>query len=219
MGASCRHVSKTHLAVSGPVLALSEVSLEIPGGAVTVVLGRSGSGKSTLLRLMACLDRPDTGEIVVDGVEVGALSERGRRELRRTAVGYVCSRPSDNLLPYLCAIDQVTLAADLRGLAPDAADGVLERLGLGHRLTFLPEELSGGERQRLAFAAAAVGNPRLLVADEPTAELDTSAVVEILAVLGELAAAGSAVLVATHDHRLLGVADQVVRIDAGRVSR
>lgn len=209
----------SHLAVSGPVLALSEVSLEIPAGAVTVVLGRSGSGKSTLLRLIACLDRPDTGEIRVDGMEVAGLSERRRRAVRRTAIGYVFSRPSDNLLPYLRAVEQVELAARLRGLPRSAADGVLERLGLGHRLTFLPDELSGGERQRLAFAAAAVGNPRLLVADEPTAELDSSALVELLAVLGELAAAGSAVLVATHDSRLLEVADRVVRIDAGRISR
>jgi ABC-type lipoprotein export system ATPase subunit len=215
----CRDVSKTHLAASGPVRALTEVSLDVPAGAVTVVVGRSGSGKSTLLRLLACMDRPDDGEVVVDGVDVAVGSERARRRVRRTAVGYVFSRPSDNLLPYLAAIEQVELAAGMRGLPRTAAPDLLGRLGLSARSRSLPVELSGGERQRLAFAAAAVGNPRLLVADEPTAELDSGSVAGLLVVLTELAAAGSGVVVATHDPRLLDVADSVVRLDGGRVVR
>jgi ABC-type lipoprotein export system ATPase subunit len=212
-------VSKTHLAASGPVHALSEVSLEVPAGAVTLVVGRSGSGKSTLLRLLACMDRPDAGEVVVDGVDVGGGSERSRRSVRRTAVGYVFSRPSDNLLPYLAAIEQVELAAGMRGLSRTTAPALLERLGLSGRSRSLPVELSGGERQRLAFAAAAVGSPRLLVADEPTAELDSASVAGLLVVLTELADAGSGVVVATHDPRLLDIADSVVRLDGGRVAR
>jgi putative ABC transport system ATP-binding protein len=215
----CRDVSKTHFAASGPVRALSEVSLDVPAGAVTVVVGRSGSGKSTLLRLLACMDRPDDGEVVVDGVDVGAGTERSRRAVRRTAVGYVFSRPSDNLLPYLAAIEQVELAAGMRRLPRTAAPALLERLGLSGRSRSLPVELSGGERQRLAFAAAAVGNPRLLVADEPTAELDSASVAGLLVVLTELADAGSGVVVATHDPRLLDIADSVVRLDGGRVVR
>jgi putative ABC transport system ATP-binding protein/macrolide transport system ATP-binding/permease protein len=215
----CREVSKTHFAASGPVRALSEVSLDVPAGAVTVVVGRSGSGKSTLLRLLACMDRPDDGEVIVDGVDVGAGTERSRRAVRRTAVGYVFSRPSDNLLPYLAAIEQVELAAGMRGLPRTAAPALLERLGLSGRSKSLPVELSGGERQRLAFAAAAVGNPRLLVADEPTAELDSASVAGLLVVLTELADAGSGVVVATHDPRLLDIADSVVRLDGGHVVR
>jgi putative ABC transport system ATP-binding protein len=215
----CRAVSKTHLAASGPVRALTDVSMEVPAGAVTVVVGRSGSGKSTLLRLLACMDRPDEGEVVVDGVDVAARSERTRRGVRRTAIGYVFSRPSDNLLPYLAAIEQVQLAAGMRGLRRTPAPELLERLGLTARARSLPVELSGGERQRLAFAAAAVGNPRLLVADEPTAELDSASVAGLLVVLTELAEAGSGVVVATHDPRLLEVADHVIRLDGGRVIR
>ncbi|MCW2543310.1 MAG: transporter, ATP-binding protein [Frankiales bacterium] len=213
----CRGVSKTHLAATGPVQALVDVSLELPSGAVTVVMGRSGSGKSTLLRLLACLERPDEGEIVLDGTDVLGLSERRRRRMRKTRIGYVFSRPSDNLLPYLRAQEQLDLAAGLRGLGKKAARDLLEPLGLGHRARSLPEQLSGGERQRLAFAAAAVGGPTLLVADEPTAELDSASVAILLGQMSALAAGGTAVVVASHDPRLLEIGDHVVRLEDGQV--
>ena len=213
----CRGVSKTHLAVTGPVRALDEVSLELPDGLMTVVSGRSGSGKSTLLRLLACIERPDEGEIVLDGQDVLGMSERARRRTRRERIGYVFSRPSDNLLPYLRAQEQLDLAAGLRGLGKDAARDLLEPLGLAHRARSLPGELSGGERQRLAFAAAAVGRPSLLVADEPTAELDSASVELLLGQLAGLAAAGTAVVVASHDPRVLAVADREIRLESGRV--
>lgn len=207
---------KTHYAASGPALALDEVSLEVPAGAVTLVMGRSGSGKSTLLRLMAAIDRPDAGVVSIAGVEVGGLPGRRRRAVRTASVGYVFSRPSDNLLPYLTASAQLDLAADLRGIPRTTTEAVLAQLGLADRGANLPAELSGGERQRLAFGAAAMGSPQLFVADEPTAELDSASVAALLAPLVALAEAGSAVLVATHDERLLDVADQVVSLEAGR---
>jgi putative ABC transport system ATP-binding protein len=216
--ASCDAVSKTHVAASGPVHAVREASLTVPPGALTLLMGPSGSGKSTLLRVLACTDRPDSGSVHVGESEVTALPDRARRALRRTEIGYVFSRPSDNLLPYLTAREQVDLAAQLRGAPRSAADGLLERLGLASRVDAHPDDMSGGERQRLAFAAAAVGTPRLLVADEPTAELDAASVVALLDVLRELATAGSGVLVATHDPRLLPAADQVVHIAAGHIS-
>ena len=197
--------------------ALVEVSLEMPPGAVTLVMGRSGSGKSTLLRLIACMERPDDGEIVIDGVDVLALSERRRRRMRRDRIGYVFSRPSDNLLPYLRAQEQLDLAAGLRGLKKKAARDLLEPLGLGHRARSLPDQLSGGERQRLAFAAASVGRPALLVADEPTAELDSASVAILLGQMAGLAESGTAVVVASHDPRLLEIADAIVRLEDGRV--
>ena len=213
----CRGVSKTHLAATGPVRALIDVSLDIPAGAVTVVMGRSGSGKSTLLRLLACLERPDEGEIVLDGRDVLGLSERRRRRTRRNQIGYVFSRPSDNLLPYLRAQEQLDLAAGLRGLGKKAARDLLEPLGLAHRARSLPEQLSGGERQRLAFAAAAVGSPTLLVADEPTAELDSASVSILLDQMAGLASRGTAVVVASHDPRLLDIGDHIVRLEDGQV--
>jgi putative ABC transport system ATP-binding protein len=213
----CRGVSKTHLAATGPVQALVDVSLDLPAGAVTVVMGRSGSGKSTLLRLLACLERPDEGEIVLDRTDVLALSERRRRRMRKARIGYVFSRPSDNLLPYLRAQEQLDLAAGLRGLKKQAARDLLGPLGLDHRALSLPEQLSGGERQRLAFAAAAVGGPTLLVADEPTAELDSASVAILLGQMSALAAAGTAVVVASHDPRLLDIGDHVVRLEDGQV--
>jgi ABC-type lipoprotein export system ATPase subunit len=213
----CSNVSKTHIAATGPVRALVDVSLELPSSAVTLVLGRSGSGKSTLLRLIACMERPDEGEIVIDGVDVLQLSERRRRRMRRDRIGYVFSRPSDNLLPYLRAQEQLDLAAGLRRLPRAKARGLLEPLRLDHRACAMPAQLSGGERQRLAFAAAAVGGPVMLVADEPTAELDSASVAVLLEQMSALAAAGTAVVVASHDPRLLDVADHLVRLEDGQV--
>lgn len=215
--ASCSDVSKAYPSASGPVQAVSDASLNVPNGRVTLLLGHSGSGKSTLLRMLAGIDRPDRGTIHVGTAEISRLGARARRDVRRRDIGYVFSRPSDNLLPYLSGDEQVILSARLRALPASAADGLLARLGLAERAHAMPADLSGGERQRLAFAAAAVGRPRLLVADEPTAELDAASVTRLLGVLREVAAEGSGVLVATHDSRLLDVADQVVRIAAGKI--
>ena len=191
--------------------------MAVPRGEVTLLMGPSGSGKSTLLRLLACADRPDTGSVRIGNRDVSDLGDRARRRIRRREVGYVFSRPSDNLLPYLSAQEQLHLAADLRGVRRTETAGLLERLGLVGRDDARPEDLSGGERQRLAFAAAVVGGPALLIADEPTAELDAGSVEPLVALLRDLAGAGSGVLVATHDPRLLECADVVVHLHAGQV--
>jgi putative ABC transport system ATP-binding protein len=193
------------------------VSLDVADRGVTLVMGRSGSGKSTLLRILAAIDRPDSGQVQVAGTDLQVLRERGRRELRRVSLGYVFSKPGDNLLPYLNAVEHVDLAADLRGSARPDALALLAGVGLDHRAHALPAQLSGGERQRLAFVCASVGNPPLLIADEPTAELDSASVHGLLALVTDLADSG-AVVIATHDTRLLAVATRVIRLDAGRVS-
>jgi putative ABC transport system ATP-binding protein/macrolide transport system ATP-binding/permease protein len=186
---------------------------------VTVVVGPSGSGKSSLLRLLACIDRPDTGEVVLAGQRVDRLRGRARRRLRRRQVAYLFQRPGDNLLPYLDAVGQVQLAAQLRGapVGTAAALELLDRLGLADRAGHRPAQLSGGEQQRLAVACGVVGSPALVVADEPTAELDTAAAERVLAAMEDLASGGVGFVVSSHDPRVAAIADGFIRLDHGRV--
>jgi ABC-type lipoprotein export system ATPase subunit len=216
--AVCTDVVKTYRTATETVTALAGVSLEVPRAQVTVVVGPSGSGKSSLLRLLACIDSPDSGAVTVGGARVDTLGARGRRRLRQRQVAYLFQRPGENLLPYLDAAAQVRLAAQLRG-APvddDEVHDLLARLGLGDRADHRPAQLSGGEQQRLAVACGVVGGPALVVADEPTAELDTAAAERVLAAMTELAADGVAFLVSSHDPRVMAVADGFVHLDRGQ---
>jgi putative ABC transport system ATP-binding protein/macrolide transport system ATP-binding/permease protein len=217
--AACRDVVKTYRTATESVTALDGVTLEIPRARVTVVVGPSGSGKSSLLRLLACVDRPDSGEVRVAGRRVDGLSARGRRKLRQREVAYLFQRPGENLLPYLDAMGQVRLAAQLRGAR--VGDGViadlLGRLGLEGRADHRPGQLSGGEQQRLAVACGVVGDPALVVADEPTAELDTAAAERVLVAMEELAASGVGFVISSHDPRVMAIADGFIRLQQGRV--
>jgi putative ABC transport system ATP-binding protein/macrolide transport system ATP-binding/permease protein len=186
---------------------------------VTVVVGPSGSGKSSLLRLLACVDRPDSGEVRVAGQRVDALGARARRKLRQRQVAYLFQRPGENLLPYLDAVGQVRLAAQLRGarVGDDEVHALLDRLGLGARGDHRPAQLSGGEQQRLAVACGVIGNPALVVADEPTAELDTAAAERVLTAMEDLTASGVGFVISSHDPRVMAIADGFLRLDHGRV--
>jgi putative ABC transport system ATP-binding protein/macrolide transport system ATP-binding/permease protein len=217
--AACREVVKTYRTATESVTALDGVTLEIPRARVTVVVGPSGSGKSSLLRLLACVDRPDSGEVRVAGRRVDGLSSRGRRKLRQRQVAYLFQRPGENLLPYLDAVGQVRLAAQLRGArVPDGEiTGLLGRLGLEGRADHRPGQLSGGEQQRLAVACGVVGGPALVVADEPTAELDTAAAERVLVAMEELAASGVGFVISSHDPRVMAIADGFIRLEQGRV--
>ncbi|MBB3676683.1 ABC transporter ATP-binding protein [Modestobacter versicolor] len=217
--AVCRGVGKTYRTASESVPALVDVSLSIPRARVTVVVGPSGSGKSSLLRLLACIDSPDTGEVLVAGQRVDRLRPRARRRLRQRQVAYLFQRPGENLLPYLDAVAQVRLAASLRGapVTESAALDLLDRLGLRERADHLPGQLSGGEQQRLAVACGVVGDPALVVADEPTAELDTAAAERVLTAMEDLAQAGVGFVLSSHDPRVMAIADGFVRLDHGRL--
>jgi len=217
--AVCRGVGKTYRTATESVPALVDVSLAIPRARVTVVVGPSGSGKSSLLRLLACIDSPDSGEVVIAGQRVDRLRPRARRRLRQRQVAYLFQRPGENLLPYLDAVAQVRLAASLRGAAVTqaAALDLLDRLGLRERADHLPGQLSGGEQQRLAVACGVVGDPALVVADEPTAELDTAAAERVLTAMEDLAAAGVGFVLSSHDPRVMAIADGFVRLDHGRL--
>jgi putative ABC transport system ATP-binding protein/macrolide transport system ATP-binding/permease protein len=217
--AVCRDVVKTYRTATESVTALDGVTLSIPRARVTVVVGPSGSGKSSLLRLLACVDRPDSGEVRVAGRRVDALRARARRALRRRQVAYLFQRPGENLLPYLDAAAQIRLAAALRGsrLTEEEVHALLARLGLESRAGHRPGQLSGGEQQRLAVACGVVGSPALVVADEPTAELDTAAAERVLTAMEDLAASGVGFVISSHDPRVMAIADGFVRLDHGRV--
>jgi len=199
------------------VIALADVDAEVPAGAITVAAGPSGSGKSTLLRLVACLDAPTEGRLEVGGVTVTGLSARRLRALRRRTVSYVFQDPADNLISYLTVREQVELAAALRGAEPAQGMALLEEVGLGGRLDELPVALSGGEQQRVALVCGAVGAPALLVADEPTAELDRASAVLVLDAVQRLRDLGSTVLLSSHDDLVLERADHLLRLQDGRL--
>jgi len=216
---ACRSVQRTYRLDGSVVPALRGVDLDLSPGSFTALIGPSGSGKSTLLRLLACVDRPDDGSILVAGRQVERLSRSGRVRLRRRQLGFVFQAPGDNLLDYLTIRQHLRLAAQLRRVPRRKAgiEPLLERLGLSDRADHLPRELSGGEQQRAAIAFAAVGPPALLVADEPTGQLDHSIVDSVLDALVALAASGVAVVAATHDPAVSARADRVVQMRDGRI--
>jgi len=217
--AHCRGVNKVYVVGDEEVQALQEVDKEFPAARVTTIVGPSGSGKSSLLRILACVDRPTSGSVRIGGQEVAELGVRRRRALRRTAVGYVFQNPADNLVEYLRAAEQVRLAARLRGLKPEPAeiDRLLELLGLTGRADHLPVQLSGGEQQRLSFACAVVGRPAIVVADEPTAELDSASADRVLQAVHDLRDEGVAFLLSSHDPRVVQSTDHLLRLEHGRV--
>lgn len=220
IAASCDTVGKIYRSASGEVHALKGIDVEFPAGRLTAVMGPSGSGKSSLLRIVAGLERPTTGWVEVGGVMISTLGARRRRRVRRRLVGYVFQRPSDNLVSYLTLIEHLHLAARLRGRGTsDDIDEVMELLALGPRSDNLPHQLSGGEQQRAAFGQAAIGHPALVVADEPTAELDARSGANLLSAIQRLAHAGTAVVVATHDEVVAEASDRVYRIERGELLR
>ena len=203
------------------VLGLDDVSMVARAGALTAVVGPSGSGKSTLLAQLACTDRPSAGTVTLAGVDVTAMTGRARRRLRRTRLGIVLPQPSDNLLDDLDAVSNLRWAARTRGAEPlsrDDAVAQLERVGLAASSAKRVVELSGGEQQRLAVLCAAVGDPVLVLADEPTASLDRVTAAQLVDLLRAFADGGATIVVATHDPALADAADDVVRLDHGRLA-
>ena len=216
---ACAGLVKEYVTATGTVGALKGVDAVFPAGRVTAVVGPSGSGKSSLLRILACVDRPTAGSVRVGDLDVAALGARGRRGVRRRQVGYVFQRPGDNLLPYLTAREQLDLAARLRGgQRAGEAERLLAALGLEHRAGHRPEQLSGGEHQRLAFAAAVIGGPALVVADEPTAELDSEAGERLMVAVLGLREQGTSLVLSSHDPVVTGAVDGILRLHDGEVA-
>ena len=207
---------KTYRTASGEVRALKGLSAEVPASALLAVVGPSGSGKSSLLRLIAGLDRPTSGTLVVEGTSVHDASARTLRRFRRATVGYLFQRPSDNFLPHLTVGEHLRLARGLTHRPPRIEqEALLSTLGIEERVDHLPSELSGGEQQRAAIAEVLVGGATIVVADEPTAELDSTSASHVMDTMVELARAGVTFVVATHDRSVMRRADTALELDHG----
>jgi putative ABC transport system ATP-binding protein len=220
--AVCEGLVRIYWSPSGEAHALKGVDAVIPAGRLTAITGPSGSGKSSLLRILAAQDRPTAGRAEVAGEALTGLSARKLRALRRRSIGYVFPRPPQNLLGHLTGREHLALAARFRGVprAAAVAQGteLLDLLGIAERADHLPGQLSGGEQQRLAFAQAVIGRPALVVADEPTSELDSRTAADLLAAVRELTRTGTTVVMATHDAQAATAADQVIHLRSGAVA-
>jgi len=212
-----RELLQLYAAPTGPTQALRGVDVAVTGGRISAVTGPSGSGKSTLLAVLALRERPAGGELRHRGRLVSGLSRRQLQRLRRREIGWVAQRPTHSLFPQLDARGQIEQMARLRGVRCDVAAALAE-VELSARATALPAILSGGEQQRLAVAAAGVGAPALLIADEPTAELDDDSAALVLRLFRSRADQGSAVVLATHDARAVAAADTVLSLRHGVLS-
>lgn len=204
---------------SGQVQVLKGVDLDLRPGELTLLMGPSGSGKTTLLSILGCIMTPSEGHLCIAGHSTAGLSREAYAGLRRRHVGLVFQ--SYNLFPTLTALDNVMLALDVRDAWHDPvseAKRALEAVGLGHRINTYPSKLSGGEKQRVAIARALAGSPSVILADEPTAALDSENGASVMALLSDVAKdPNRAVLAVTHDHRILSYADRIIRIEDGRM--
>jgi putative ABC transport system ATP-binding protein len=214
-----RGVSRTYELEGVEVQALRKADLSIEKGEMVAIIGPSGSGKSTLMHIVGLLDQPSTGEVIVEGQDTAGLSQDQLSTLRNKHIGFVFQ--SFNLLAKTSAMTNVELPMVYAGVPAGErqrrAKAALERVGLGHRLKNSPNQLSGGQQQRVAIARALVNDPAIVLADEPTGNLDSKSGVEVMTMLQELHAEGVTVVLVTHDSRVARHAERVVRIADGLI--
>ena len=213
----CESLTQTYLSGGRELRVLKDITFDVEEGAFLAIAGPSGSGKSTLLGLLAGLDRPRGGRVLLDGQDLGALSEDQRARLRADKVGFVFQ--SFHLIPTLTARENIQVPLELRGEEARApADTLLERVGLGDRGHHYPAQLSGGEQQRVALARAFIHRPRILFADEPTGNLDAATGTRIIDLMSELnRERGTTLVLVTHDHELAARAGRIIRLLDGAV--
>ena len=214
---SCRGLRKTYGKDAGLVRAVDGVDLDVAAGETVAIMGPSGCGKSTLLHLLGGLDRPSGGEVRLAGSRVDQMSERALARLRQDAVGFVFQ--AFHLMDELTAVENVELPALLAGrparTARRRATELIERVGLADRARFLPAALSGGQRQRVAIARALANEPLVVLADEPTGNLDSAATLEVLRLFESLHVAGQTLVIVTHDSRIAATADRMISMRDG----
>jgi len=216
-----RQISKTFEEGTSRVEVLKGVSLSVGAGEVVALEGPSGSGKTTLLSILGCILTPTAGEVVVAGERITSDRPAVLRDVRRRSIGFVFQQY--NLFPALSALENVEYALNVKGVAGrkarSMAEEALVRVGLGDRLGFLPRDMSGGQKQRIAIARALAGSPQVLLADEPTANLDTQVGTQVLRLFRELAKSeNKGLVIVTHDPKVREIADRVVGIRDGRLA-
>lgn len=214
-----RDVGKTFGSGSAAVHAVRDVNLDVGRGEMVLIMGPSGSGKTTLLTMLGGLLAPTRGSVRISGTDLAQVNASRLVSFRRSFVGFVFQ--SFNLLEALSARENVEVALNLAGVngrfAKRRAEGLLERFGMGHRLNFKPRLLSGGEKQRVSIARALANDPQVILADEPTANLDSEHGAEVVSILREVAKCGRAVIAVSHDHRIQEAADRVLFLSDGRL--
>ena len=202
-----------------PVHVLHDITMNVAEGEYIAIMGPSGSGKTTLMNLLGCLDVPTSGTYLLDGQDIGSLSDDALADIRNQSIGFVFQ--NFNLLPKMTALDNVALPLLYRGVSlkdrRTRAEAALKLMGLGERMDFYPNQLSGGQQQRVAIARAIVGNPRLLLADEPTGALDTASGVQIMDIFRRLSQRGITIIMITHELGIAQCADKIYHILDGRL--
>jgi len=201
------------------VEALCDISLHIEAGEFVAVTGASGSGKSTLLNMLGCLDQPSSGSYWLNGQDVSAMADDALSAIRNREIGFVFQ--SFNLIPHLNVLENIEIPLFYQGVPLQERRVIcrqlIERVGLTDRMTHAPSELSGGECQRVAIARAVANSPSIILADEPTGNLDRDTSEEIMSIFADMQASGKTLIIVTHDAHIAGYADRVIHLDRGRV--
>lgn len=214
-----RNLYKIYNPGENEVHALDGVSLTIDRGEFVAIIGQSGSGKSTFMNMLGLLDSPTSGEYYLDGKEVSKLTDNELSEIRNKEIGFIFQ--GFNLIPSLTAVGNVELPLIYRGMPAaqrhELSDAALERVGIGHRKNHRPAEMSGGQQQRVAIARAVAARPPIILADEPTGNLDTHSGEEVMRILKELNNEGRTVILITHDNSIAEQAKRVIRIQDGKI--
>lgn len=216
-----KNVTKSFQEGDSTVYAMNNVSLSVEQGEFVAIIGPSGSGKSTLLSIAGALLKPTSGDVLLNGTNIGTLNEKQLSQFRLTDIGFILQ--TSNLIPYLNVLDQLLVVCQMNGKVTNEqkqlAKTLLTELGLGDQLTKLPHELSGGQRQRVAIARAFVNNSNVILADEPTASLDSNRAFEVVAqIRKEVKERKKAAIMVTHDERMLQYCDKVYRMEDGMLT-
>ena len=218
---SLQNVTKTYIMGGKKIHALDNVSLKIRRGDFFIIMGPSGSGKSTLMHIIGCLDYPTKGKVIIDGIDVSKASEKKLAEIRNKKIGFIFQ--TFNLMPRMSVLKNVALPLVFAGISKaereKKAKEMLKKVGLEKRMNHMPSELSGGERQRVAIARALINSPSIILADEPTGNLDIATSEEIMHLLQALNREGKTIIMVTHDSLMAVYGKKIVRMIDGRIER